>query len=101
MRRREFIGLAGSAAAAWPLGAWAQQAKAQRVGALLLGIADAESFRTGLRDSLRDSGYVEGKNVALEFRSAEGNAALLPLTSELQRHLGSRCHRICFSAPTR
>lgn len=84
MRRREFIALAGGAAAAWPRAAWAQQAKVHRVGALLLGIADAESFRTGLRDGLRKSGYVEGKNLAFEFRSAEGNAAVLPkLAAEL------------------
>jgi hypothetical protein len=45
---------------------------------LLLGIADAGSFQTELRGGLRNSGYIEGKNLALEFRSAEGNAALLP-----------------------
>src|SRR5262245_34958869 len=83
MRRREFIGLAG-AAAAWPVCARAQQSKVRRVGALLLGIADAESFRTELREGLRAAGYVEGKNVEFEFRSAGGDPALLPkLATEL------------------
>jgi ABC-type uncharacterized transport system substrate-binding protein len=84
MRRREFIAIVGGAAIACTRAARAQQAKLHRVGTLLLGIADAGSFQTELRGGLRNSGYVEGKNLALEFRSAEGNAALLPeLAAEL------------------
>jgi hypothetical protein len=56
LRRREFITLLSSAAAAWPLDVRAQQSKVRRIGALLLGIADAESFRTELRDGLRQPG---------------------------------------------
>ena len=83
MRRREFIALV-SGAAAWPFPARAQQTKVWRVGALLLGIADAESFRAELREGLRSSGYIEGQNLRLEFRSAEENPALLPkLAGEL------------------
>jgi putative tryptophan/tyrosine transport system substrate-binding protein len=83
IRRREFIALV-SGAAAWPFPARAQQTKVWRVGALLLGIADAESFRAELREGLRSKGYIEAQNLRLEFRSAEENPALLPkLAGEL------------------
>src|ERR1700741_4145514 len=78
MKRREFITLLGGAAA-WPLAARAQQSKVRRIGGLLLGNADAESFRTELRDGLRKLGYVEGQNINFDFRSAEGNIDLLPM----------------------
>jgi len=68
MKRREFIALV-SGAAAWPFPARAQQTKVWRVGALLLGIADAESFRAELREGLRSNAYIEGQNLRLEFRS--------------------------------
>src|SRR5260221_9386547 len=84
MRRRQFIKLIGGAVAAWPLVARAQQKKLQRVGALVLGNADAESFRTELREGLRKSGYVEGQDVLVDFRSAEGRLERLPqLAAEL------------------
>jgi putative ABC transport system substrate-binding protein len=59
MRRREVIALLGGAAAAWPTTAHAQQRKVHRIGALILGNADAESFRTEMREGLRKSGYLE------------------------------------------
>jgi putative tryptophan/tyrosine transport system substrate-binding protein len=84
MRRRAFIALLGGATAAWPFAARAQQSKVRRIGCLLLGNADAESFRTELRDGLRKLGYIEGQNVNFDFRSAEGNIDLLPkLAAEL------------------
>jgi putative tryptophan/tyrosine transport system substrate-binding protein len=84
MRRREFVTLIGGATAAWPFAARAQQSKVRRIGCLLLGNADAESFRTELRDGLRKLGYVEGQNIIFDFRSAEGNIDLLPkLAAEL------------------
>src|SRR5262249_1553608 len=76
MRRREFITLLG-AAAAWPLAAGAQ-AKVPTVGVLLTGHPDPEVFLKGFRDSLREAGYIDGKNIRLEVRSAEGRAVLLP-----------------------
>src|SRR6266852_5354340 len=86
MRRREFISLLGSAAAAWPLAARAQQSKIARIGALYIGTADAESFKKELREGLRELGYVEGQNIAFEFRSAEGKLDRLPeLAAELVR----------------
>ena len=59
--------------AVWPLTARAQQSKMARIGALYIGLADAESFKKELREGLRELGYVEGQNIAFEFRSAEGN----------------------------
>ena len=83
MRRRKFITLLGGAAA-WPLAARAQPSKVARLGVLYIGLADAESFKKELREGLRDLGYVEGQNIAFEFRSAEGKLDRLPeLASEL------------------
>ena len=76
-RRRDFITLLGGATVSWPLTARAQQSKVRLIGALLLGNADAESFRTELRDGLRKLGYVEGQNINFEFRSADKLAAEL------------------------
>ena len=84
MRRRDFIRVVAGSAALWPLVAHGQQPRAARVGALYIGIADADSFRKELRDGLRDLGYVEGQNIAFEFRSAEGKLDQLPrLAAEL------------------
>src|SRR5437763_10295348 len=85
MKRREFITLLGGAAA-WPLAARAQQSKVARIGALYIGLADAQSFKNEFREGLRELGYVEGQNIAFEFRSAEGKLDRLPeLASELVR----------------
>src|SRR5438552_15373870 len=78
MRRRDVVTLIGSVAVIWPLATRAQQSKVARIGALYLGIADAETFRTGLREGLRELGYVEGRDIAFEFRSAEGRPERLP-----------------------
>jgi ABC-type uncharacterized transport system substrate-binding protein len=86
MRRREFISLFGGAALAWPVVARAQKSKAARIGVLYIGTADEESFKTNLRDGLRELGYVEGQNVTFEFRSAEERLDRLPeLAAELVR----------------
>jgi putative ABC transport system substrate-binding protein len=86
LKRRDFIALLGSTAAAWPLAARAQQAKVARIGALYIGLADAESFKKELREGLRELGYVEGQNIAFEFRSAEGKLDRLhELAAELVR----------------
>jgi putative ABC transport system substrate-binding protein len=84
VRRRDFMALLGGAAA-WPLAARAQQPpKVYRIGALFVGNADVESFRTELREALRKSGYVEGQNLLFEFRSAEEELDRLPtLAAEL------------------
>jgi putative ABC transport system substrate-binding protein len=86
MQRREFIGLVGGAAVAWPLAAHGQQSKMARIGALYIGLADAESFKQELREGLRELGYVEDQNIVFEFRSAEGKLDRLPeLAAELVR----------------
>ena len=86
MRRREFLILSGAVATSWPSALFGQQNKIIRVGALYLGNADADSFKTNLREVLRELGYIEGQNIAFEFRSAEGKADQLPpLAAELVR----------------
>jgi putative ABC transport system substrate-binding protein len=55
-----------------------------RIGALYIGIADADSFKKELREGMRELGYIEGQNIAFEFRSAEGKLDQLPrLAAEL------------------
>ena len=84
MRRREFITLIGSAAVAWPVAAGAEQQRVRRVGALILGNADAQSFGAELRDGLRANGYIEGQNIEYAIRSADNDASKLPgLATEL------------------
>src|SRR5262249_30771405 len=86
MRRREFVALAGAVALTWPRAAHAQTPKAGRIGGLYVSTPHAETFRTELREGLRELGYVEGQNVAFEFRSAEGKLDRLPeLAAELVR----------------
>jgi putative ABC transport system substrate-binding protein len=85
MERRTFLAIAGGAAL-WPIGLRAQQPKVARIGALYLGIADEESFKRGLRQGMSEQGYVEGRNVTFEFRSADGKLDRLPeLATELVR----------------
>jgi putative ABC transport system substrate-binding protein len=84
LKRREFMVLLGGAAATWPIATRAQQTKLHRLGALFVGNADSDSFRTELRQELRKTGYIEGQNVVFEFRSAEEKLDRLPaLAAEL------------------
>ena len=86
MRRRDFVRIVASSATVWPLVARAQQSRIARIGALYIGTADADSFKKELREGLRELGYVEGQNIAFEFRSAEGKLDRLPgLAAELVR----------------
>jgi len=86
MRRRDFIKIVAGSATVWPRAARGQQSKMARIGALYIGTADAESFKKELREGLHELGYVEGQNIAFEFRSAEGKLDRLPeLAAELVR----------------
>jgi ABC-type uncharacterized transport system substrate-binding protein len=77
MRRREFITLLGSAAVTWPFAICAQQgAKVARIGLMLtppLESPEARAAVDSFRQGLRERGYVEGQNIVIEYRSADGN----------------------------
>ena len=95
IRRRRFITLLGGAGAAWPLAARAQQPPMP-----LIGLLNANSERALapllaiFRKTLGEAGYVEGRNVAVEYRFADGQAERFPgLVSDLVRR------RVCVASP--
>jgi len=82
VRRREFITLIGGAAA-WPVMAQAQQSMMPMIGLLQLGTSTSWDL-TGFREGLKDAGYVEGQNLAIEYRFANDDSTRLPkLAAEL------------------
>jgi putative ABC transport system substrate-binding protein len=87
MRRRDFIALLGSSAAAWPLTARAEQSQMQVIG-YLSGWSrdDAPEYLNYFRRGLAETGYTEGRNVAFEYRFAEGHfERLQELAADLVR----------------
>lgn len=89
MRRREFITLLGCAAAAWPLAARAQQPATPVIGFLGPGLAESDADRVkAFRQGLSETGFIDGQNLTIEYRWAEGHYDRLPaLATEL---LGKR-----------
>jgi ABC-type uncharacterized transport system substrate-binding protein len=78
MRRREFLGVLGGVATTWPLVAHAQQPAMPVVGVLDAASVDREQYLAPFLKGLAEAGYMEGQNVVLEYRSAEGHYDRLP-----------------------
>jgi ABC transporter substrate binding protein len=87
MRRRELITALGGAVLAWPLAAHAQQRAMPVVGLLSPGSREADLRRlNGIRQGLKEGGYIDGRNVTIEYRGASGQIDRLPgLAAELVR----------------
>jgi putative ABC transport system substrate-binding protein len=86
MRRRDFIGLLGGTAAVWPFSVFAQQRPAPVVGFLGPGLEARRHWLAAFRAGLGSQGFVDGQNVRLEYRSADGGAeGLRELAADLAR----------------
>src|SRR6516165_6703708 len=83
LKRREVLTLLSGTAVAWPVGAWAQQGGAKKrlpaVGWLVTGSPTSHRYSlAAFRAGLMEVSYVEGHNISIEYRWAEGNVSRLP-----------------------
>src|ERR1043166_4073787 len=98
MRRRQFLGFIWSTAATWPIAARAQQPAVPVVGILYSGPIDTSRDElSAFREGLAELGYIEGRNVAFEFRTADNHLDRLPA---LANDLVQRRVPVIFSAST-
>ena len=87
MRRREFVTLIGGATVTWPLTAHGQRTRVPQIGLIQPSSRLPENYRA-FRDGLRDLGYVEGQNINLDMRIAEGPNELPKLVNGSARPAG-------------
>jgi putative ABC transport system substrate-binding protein len=78
VKRRAFISLLGGAAAAWPLALYGQQGRVWRVSYLTVSTATGNPYFEAFKDALRSLDYVEGQNLVLDSRGAQGDVDRLP-----------------------
>jgi putative ABC transport system substrate-binding protein len=78
IERRKFLATLGAAAVAWPLAARAQQPAMPVIGFLNGGVEGYAPYLNGSRQGLKTPGYIEGQNIAIEYRWADGRYDRLP-----------------------
>jgi putative ABC transport system substrate-binding protein len=100
MKRREFMTLLGGAAVAWPLEARAQKPAMPVVG-LLSGVSAAGVPLAAFDQGLKESGFVEGQNVAIERRFADGQYDRLPALASISMYKSPPKHTINISSKMR
>ena len=88
MRRREFILALGGAVAAWPLAAQAQQGAARPLIGYLGSSTPDASVMEGYRLGLKETGYVEGSNLAIEYRWSDGPVETTQIAPTILKLLG-------------